>query len=623
MGMATGDPYRDPLHTLLLPKCVQPGASIHACRAVRPSSAAPDRRASVKREKPPRQEWNTRIQAGQRTTAEYDAWKDPFCSRFFEGTAANRMAIKMLRASGKFRRASREPMAMRQEGNVVLHKTAKPASSQPDPPAPRGLPQCKLSSTPPPVLKSPAESEDDEILFEAESTAPPGASALILRLVVLFNQLSRRRTPTDGAPPSVCASELASALRALISQQGNSQASYEKALFADLEGEATEGGAQPPELGSEAVMIASLLAEQLEGLGKVNAPDLTSRGHAMQSSVLDLTSGEHALQMATSDLGSMQHEFQTATPESASSECEIRMATHDLASRVDAVRVSIDDVMGRACVIEAEQRACREACITPDALRLIDLATPEAFEAAFQELKESLIAAWRGADLPETEIDEILMRFGSANEVSSAHLATLLIAARRHARRTTMVLAAVEQREALLACLKLLVSRLPQNEDGKVCNAMSITMELELDGLVSLLRRASVQVVEAVQRWRGAMWRKLPFEYKGQNYLIRMKTDLHSLAQPQVIERLLHRNDGRRLSIDSLRLYAAEQAILIESDVGQETRGLVPFPNGSVSTILRWLPVIDEPALRNAIEPGCAIASGCCMYSLAFTAEDD
>ncbi|KAL1530546.1 hypothetical protein AB1Y20_001447 [Prymnesium parvum] len=513
-------------------------------------------RALPRRRKPSKPEWSTRMPNWEREIPDYDAWYDPHCEQFFTGPAASRLAHQRLSDSQKADPA-------RCVSNPV-HAKDRPASAPSTRAKPSAPPRCQLAHKPPagaacaPAVPHSSAGVPDDV--DGVPAMPHNISATVRRIVVLFTELSQREGLADDGEPCASALKVVKALRGLVQEAHARQEAY---IAGAIDGtRSMTSTARPGDLDADGLKVVALLADQLEARAAVQ------EGEAE----LDRDGGSSEL-------------------------------------------VWLDDVTGRACVIEAEQRGASEALLSPADLTLTVINSAGEFEDAFNRLREMLSSAWHDAALPDDELLTADARFAQPSESNAAQLATLILAARLHASRTAIVRSAIDQREMALSSLQLLIKRLPEGSDANEPKALRATMQLELNALIALLRRASVQVVEAVQRWRGGLWAPLPFEYRGDNYLLRMQTDLNSIKQPKLLEGLLQRSGGGKHPLDPVRLFVAQHALRVEVEKEQECNLPASTREGGASRVLRWLPVTDGVALRRAIVGEKSI-SGQCMYGI-------
>ena len=65
------------------------------------------------------------------------------------------------------------------------------------------------------------------------------------------------------------------------------------------------------------------------------------------------------------------------------------------------------------------------------------------------------------------------------------------------------------------------------------------------------LRETSLAVIEAIERWRAALWKPLPFVWRDTNYLLKMRDDLTWMSGNKA-QRILDRcvsNNSLRISL--------------------------------------------------------------------------
>ena len=73
------------------------------------------------------------------------------------------------------------------------------------------------------------------------------------------------------------------------------------------------------------------------------------------------------------------------------------------------------------------------------------------------------------------------------------------------------------------------------------------------------LRETSLAVIEAIERWRAALWKPLPFVWRDTNYLLKMRDDLTWMSGNKA-QRILDRcvsNISLRISLRKCNLSAA------------------------------------------------------------------
>ena len=101
-----------------------------------------------------------------------------------------------------------------------------------------------------------------------------------------------------------------------------------------------------------------------------------------------------------------------------------------------------------------------------------------------------------------------------------------------------------------------------------------------------------------------------------------MATDLDTIEQADLLEGLLQRSAASGLSLDPLRLYAAQHAVRLEEEAqAARARSEAPPADGRVSAVLRWLPLDDEMALRRAVGRGQPAVAGRVMYGVAWNGD--
>ena len=206
---------------------------------------------------------------------------------------------------------------------------------------------------------------------------------------------------------------------------------------------------------------------------------------------------------------------------------------------------------------------------------------------------------------------------------SSLQLAWILLTLRRHHRRGQAVRTAVRQREALLSNLRLLCARVAPPHTaadappaavgpaGQLVAALDTpqlraSVAAELHSLLALVRRASVQVVEAVQAWRSGLRRPVPFELNGTNYIETMADEPAELRAPHLAKLLAEAAPlAPAGTLDAGRLWAARQAIAREPEIQQRVAAALrqEAAEGFKATTLRWSPLDEAQVLAELGRP--------------------
>jgi len=128
----------------------------------------------------------------------------------------------------------------------------------------------------------------------------------------------------------------------------------------------------------------------------------------------------------------------------------------------------------------------------------------------------------------------------------------------------------------------------------------------ELHSLLALVRRASVQVVEAVQAWRSGLRRPMPFDLNGVNYVAAMAEEPQELQQPHLAQLLAEAAPhAPPATLDAGRLWAARQAIAREPEIQRNLEAALREESieGFKANTLRWSPLDEDQVLHELGRP--------------------
>ncbi|GBG32925.1 Hypothetical Protein FCC1311_091512 [Hondaea fermentalgiana] len=196
---------------------------------------------------------------------------------------------------------------------------------------------------------------------------------------------------------------------------------------------------------------------------------------------------------------------------------------------------------------------------------------------------------------------------------------------KEHRQATLAALRVIQDREAKLETLLHLMIHSEQtcctktgaNGTGPACDAEATKKSKTKDDdndddddadkkihqAVRSLRKASIAVVQEIEKWRALLWRPHPFNFLGSNYLSKMQTDAKAYR-----ERMDHRcrdtvffTDAKACSHEeapegiSLKklLQVVKQEALLQCELRGEHKRLLSA--GYYIPMLRWRP--DEPAI--------------------------
>jgi hypothetical protein len=167
---------------------------------------------------------------------------------------------------------------------------------------------------------------------------------------------------------------------------------------------------------------------------------------------------------------------------------------------------------------------------------------------------ERIRGLWHKLKIPQKEqnfYEKSICSLPVQSAEQCKELSKLVLVLQLHEKNIKTVLQSIQRRElAAGKCFDVMIAlaRRFSNRSSSVGDSSDRLTELsksqvfwkeELILSLNEVRSVSIEVIRHIQEWRRGLWRPLPFIWKGQDYLLKMKDDFQSFEKNETLKRIL------------------------------------------------------------------------------------